>query len=282
LYRFRTGVLRFFMLQIFVRHSEDCPHAFDRTWEGCDCSKWFSGTADGKVYPRTSLGTRDWKKAQALVEKIYKDEIAPTGGITVAEAVEEWIKAIELREDVEPLKPRTLQRYRLVGARLVAFCQRQGIRHLVKVDGLVIRKLREEWRTDPNRQGEPGITRGTAKLRLRELGLFFTFAMGSRYIRANPLVNDCFKRKGKKKTEDKHITLPLDEEGDANYRKLLAAIPLYFDGTLSRKAGKRFTARRGVLSKRPTHFSAIMELMYETGLRESDAVMFDLDRAQRI
>lgn len=90
---------------------------------------------------------------------------------------------------------------------------------------------------------------------------FFAYCVSSKYLPANPW--DDVPRLADDESE---ATLPLDEEGDANWRKVREGL-IPFLQTLKRPSNP--------LWRNPESFLALVELMYHTGLRRSDAVLFD-------
>ncbi|HXA25590.1 MAG TPA: tyrosine-type recombinase/integrase [Acetobacteraceae bacterium] len=76
------------------------------------------------------------------------------------------------------------------------------------------------------------------------------------------------------KKQDKGIaTLPLDRKGNANWLRIQEAVPAFVRGQLPRQK-----IRRGnPLLRHPDTFLTMLWLMYETGLRRSDALIFRPD-----
>jgi site-specific recombinase XerC len=79
------------------------------------------------------------------------------------------------------------------------------------------------------------------------------------------------------KPASEHIaTLPLDEDDThANWNRVRAGIVPFLKGELLMKNGKPFLRPSNPLWQNPESFLAFLELMYETGLRRSDAILFD-------
>jgi len=272
------------MLTIYARHNAPCRAALCaqhlslveiRAYRKCRCPKWYSGTHEGQYHPRTSLGTDNWNAAakalDAIKLKLQQGQQAHAGTVTVEVALREWIAEVELGGAAAG----TVTQWRSLGERLLQFCQRRHIPLLKDLNALAINGWRTEWSKEhTNRSATPGIKRSTAGNRITVLKHFFSFTRRMRWIPENPM--DLIGKKGKKDKVDyddeASATMPLDLEGDSNYRDLLAAIPAYCQHGPS---GRKLT---GLMVTRPDHLVAITELMYETGLRVSDAIMFDVSK----
>ncbi len=265
------------MLSIYVRHTKAClpdllkkrlsPEKI-RVYRHCECPKWYSGTHDGVTHSRTSLNANSWEAAERALDKI-KVLGAPEPGIpSLEKAVEKWFQEVKLSK----LAPNTEIKYEAFRLKLLEFCQRHKVRTLPQFDVLAINEWRIEWQKEQtNHRPEPGIKRNTENSRIATLKLFFGFVRRMRWIPENPM--DLIRRQKKGKQDAEEATMPLDEEGDQNYRQLLMAIPQLFAGELTTHSRKR----RSLMGTRPEHLVALVELMYETGLRVSDAISFRLD-----
>jgi integrase len=79
------------------------------------------------------------------------------------------------------------------------------------------------------------------------------------------------------KPETNHIaTLPLDEDKQhANWNRIRSSIVPFLKGELLMPNGKPFLRPSNPLWQHPENFLGLLELMYDTGLRRSDAIMFD-------
>jgi integrase len=66
--------------------------------------------------------------------------------------------------------------------------------------------------------------------------------------------------------------MPIDAEGDDNYRKILASVALFFAGQLVRTGRRLARRRRNPFLMDAVRFGLLIEFMYETGLRVSDAM----------
>jgi integrase len=74
--------------------------------------------------------------------------------------------------------------------------------------------------------------------------------------------------------DDENATLPYDLKGDANWQKIRSLLIPYLRNEIVRPGKSRRRCRRGVLTSNPENFLALVELMYFTGLRISDALHF--------
>ncbi len=273
------------MLSIYVRHTKAClegdggkrsgllakrlsPEKL-RAYRYCECPKWYSGMHDGVTHPRTTLNANSWEAAERALAGIKGSGTPEPGVPSVESAVAEWFKEVRLSK----LAPNTETKYDGFRLKLLDFCQRHKIRSLLQFDALAVNEWRSEWQAEgTGRRAEPGIKRNTENSRIATLKLFFGFVRRMRWLKENPM--DLIRRKkGGKLQDPEEATLPLDEEGDRNYRKLLAAIPELFAGKLAAHSRKR----SGLMSTRPDHLVAMTELMYETGLRVSDTITFKVD-----
>lgn len=77
--------------------------------------------------------------------------------------------------------------------------------------------------------------------------------------------------------DDDTATLPLDDDHtDTNWQRLRASIIPYLQGTLpERKGAPHFGRMENPLQRNPEAMLALLEVMYHTGLRRSDAILFD-------
>ncbi len=264
------------MLSIFVRHSRACledtlaPKKLSpeklRTWKHCDCPKWYTGTLEGKHHPRAALGANTWEEAEKALDRIKGKREAACESIAVEDAFAAWLDELALNR----LESGTIETRRTVGEKLAAFCKRERIFTLQNLDAAAINRWRKEWEQEQTRFREvPGLKRNTKKLRLAIVKTFFKFTRRMRWLKENPMDYVITERSKKGSAEEDHRTQPLDESGDKNYRALLAAITEHLT---SKFIDRR--KRTSPMGKRPAHLVCIVELMYETGLRVSDAIEF--------
>jgi integrase/recombinase XerD len=261
------------MLDLFRRHSAACLKTAalqklskkkQRVYPSCDCGCYFSGTWAGKTYPRTSLRCNDWREAQRLMESkmaatTLADRLAPGAAIdiTLGEALERWRETAELAGRAQ----QTLKKHKFIREQLIAVAGKET--PLARVDGEVVNKLRLGWVRD-------GIRNSTHRTYLCYLGSFFNFARKRprKWIIESPVPETS--EWPAKIDIDREETMPLDPEGgDANYQKVLAALKA---GRDKQPRGRKPLPMRGHLDS----LIALCKLMYESGPRISDAIMFRL------
>lgn len=269
------------MLMIFVRHTKAClgnpaknipgllskglsPEKL-RQYKHCSCPKWYRGTQEGKTYPRMALNANSWEAAERALEKIKTGDRPEVSGVSMEKAVAAWIEEVTLNHAASG----TLAQWRSFTGKLLNFCERKKIRAVQNLDPTAINQWRGEWVHEKGRHGI-GIKPNTARGRITVLKLFFKFTRRMRWIKEDPM--SLIKIIAPKDEDEECQTLPLDEEGDANYRGLLRAIPEFIEGM-------RGCSFRPAAWK-PAHLSALTELMYETGLRISDAFAFEIGRME--
>lgn len=275
------------MLALFVRHTKTClgdpakgkPGLLDkglsaealRTWRKCGCPKWYTGTYEGRWHPRTSLGTTDWAEAERRLTAIQtgkpmvQEQAAPSGGVLVKAALEAWLEELAL-PDANIAKSTLLKRQRFA-QHLAEFCQSQGVLTIQQFTAPVINRWRASWQKEEHNNGT-GLKPSTARLRLARLSLIFKFARRMGWLSQNPM--EMVKQAGPSRGPSNR-TMPLDEEGDKNYRALLKKIPEYLE---------RHKNVSCILGSKPASLVAITEVMYETGLRVSDAIQLKVDEIE--
>jgi integrase/recombinase XerC len=239
-----------------------------QNYRQCRCAWWVSGTASsGHLIPQRSLKVHTWQEAKEIVQKLNQEE-APNAPVTLARARTQWLTELRLSGRTE----HTAYAYDRAVGKLLDFCAKQGVVHFRHVTTDLLNQLRLQW-------VEKQAARNTQNNDLSWIGMFFKFAMREGWMTVNPvkLLDRPYRPKKNADAdndEEDNATLPLDEEGDANYRRILAAITPYFAGQIARPGQRPFRARLGVFSRHPENFNSLCELMYETGLRISDAQHF--------
>lgn len=266
------------MLTIYVRHTQLCLHGDEKkpgliakdlsieelnVWKRCGCPKWYSGMLNGKRHPRASLKCNTWDDADKALDKIKEAGCPSRPDTSIAHAAKEWLAEAE----IDGLASSTQRQRRSVVKVLMEFCATKKITYLRDIDPELFNAWRRLWKLTP----------GSAKNRTTNSKMFFRFCQRMRWLQESPIALLKTKRRKNRKTEtgewvpeEAHQTLPLDEEGDANYQRLLGAIP----GFLASHPN-----RQGPMSD-PKRLIALTELMYETGLRVCDAMMFLRDRME--
>lgn len=222
----------------------------------CRCAWWVSGSTDhGRVIARQSLKVYTWDAASAALKKLNQSEEARP--VTLTRARDQWATELGLGGRARV----TVARYLWAVSKLVSLAGESTA--LAAVTPVLINRLRAEWVAK-------GVALATHRNELSWISMFFKYAVRMGYIRENPVSKVDPVRKRRRPDDDGEeeptATLPLDLEGDRNYRQLVAAIPPYLE--------THVRGREGVFYRRPGHLVALAELMYETGLRVSDAVFF--------
>lgn len=232
----------------------------------CRCAFWVRGTNDhGKFIPPQSLKARTLEAATAKVKELNKADTNDVG-ISLLKAQQSWLAELRLRS----LSPDSIRQYELTVDLLRTWGERQKppVTELTRVTPDMINQLRAEWLSK-------NCAPNTHRNRLAWLSGFFKYAHRMGWINDVPTLRVAPVRKSRPTDETRdEATLPLDLEGDDNYRKILAAIPLYLTGKIGKNNPR---IRTSPIGSRPAHLVALAELMYETGLRVSDAVHFRVD-----
>jgi hypothetical protein len=106
------------MIDVYVRHSADCPKGDDSSYKRCRCPKWLYVDIPGKgPRSRTSAKTRSWEKAEQEARRIESGASLPEARnehtrITIAAAVDEYLQAAGdrgIESDTKLKKIRTLK-----------------------------------------------------------------------------------------------------------------------------------------------------------------------------
>jgi integrase len=126
---------------------------------------------------------------------------------------------------------------------------------------------------------ERGFTHYTQKTYREAAVMVFRWAHDNEYIKRNPTKTAHKLRKPARPSTDEmmkrisrdHGTIPspLDSKGNANWQRILTALPHWVEGK---------AARVNPLLRKPfAPFMLLLLVMYETGLRRSDAIIFRPD-----
>ena len=86
-------------VEVYTRHSAECPNAADRAWKRCRCPRWLTWRQGGKEI-RQSAKTRSSEKAQEVATEIEErfrralkgEEVELPGGMTIEEAVRLYLE----------------------------------------------------------------------------------------------------------------------------------------------------------------------------------------------
>lgn len=89
------------MLDLYRRHSADCPHAdAGRDWNRCRCPIWCCGEIDGKQV-RKSVKTRDWTRAARRISEWEQSPRKAGVVVSIRRAVESYLSDCRARRLAE-------------------------------------------------------------------------------------------------------------------------------------------------------------------------------------
>lgn len=237
------------MLSLYRRHLSDCPHRTDRLYRRCTCPVWIMGTDPRGKFHRHTLHTNSWTAAEEQRRKIEVGE-SDKPRIEIDAALDAWLAALRAAKR----KERTIEQvHGAMARRLSEWCKDQGYVHLDKLDLATIDRHISSW----------NYASTTHRARIRLLRSFLKFCVARKWIAENPAVGVLMPEQAQEPT----LPFTVEEE-----RRL-------FDAAL------RFGDRRhfnGLWSKHPATARALMLVMRWTGLRVSDAVMFEPFRIEAV
>lgn len=127
------------MLTISRRHSAAKCKQTSRTFRRCSCPIYCDGTLNGRRIKK-SLKTRNWQRAQQLVQEIEAAGHEPNK-ITVKSACDSFIRDAETRE----LKPATIAKYKLLFTKFQNWADSEGLQYLNQFDLEALRRYRGTW-----------------------------------------------------------------------------------------------------------------------------------------
>lgn len=224
-----------------------------RAHKGCGCTLWFYGTWAGKTYPRQSLDVTIWTEAEKLID-IKKASTTGNAKVKLADAIRDWHR----EKTDEGLSSTTIDRHEEIGAALLKTAGQDAL--LQEVDASVIRSLRNAW-------AQRDLKPSTRRTYLEWLKSFFTFCINEpqEWISKSPLPK---KLPPRSNPEDHEETMPLDPKGGKeNYLKVIAALS-------GPRTWRMSTRGRPSPPLRAERLALLCQLMFESGMRISDAIMF--------
>jgi integrase/recombinase XerD len=245
------------MLTLYRRHKPKCRGLINtaaqlereptnqerRAFNKCKCKIWAGGTLAGHEV-RKSVGTRDWTKANQIVqgweaeEKVTVKETA----ITLDDA---WTR-IHADMLARALSMETTRKYKRLENQMKAFATKLGITHLNQFNLDNLTQFRATWTDKPRSAGK----------KLERMRAFFSFALDRDWVQANNA------KKIKIKVKDTPA-LPLTAE---ELQNIYAACD-----ALAAEAPK--------LSKLKAYrLKTLLLVMRYAGLRMSDAVRLSKDK----
>ncbi|OLC97693.1 MAG: hypothetical protein DMG35_15875 [Acidobacteria bacterium] len=235
------------MLTLYRRHKPTCPHFSEgRSYHHCKCAIWADGVLAGREV-RKSLRTRDWTKANRMVQKWEAEEqiIERAAPVTLADAWKSLLADLVARK----LSDSTIRKYKLLERQMTAYGEEHGLKMPAQFDLDVLSKFRATWKDGPR----------TAGKKLERLRAFFRFAQKRKWVPDNlasdlraPKVFLC-------------PTMPFTRE---EMLRILAAIDKYRCEFSNRGAEN---ARR---------IRALVLLLRYSGMRIGDAVSLTSDRIE--
>jgi integrase/recombinase XerD len=200
-------------IQIFTRHSEDCPYRGDEAHKKCKCPKHLRWSHGGRQH-RQSAKTRSWSAAEEVrrsVEDKFRSgsgqpvRIATEAKKTLADAIRLYIQ----HKKNEGIKHKAAKSYESQLGRLEQFMSQRQIYFPADMRKEDLIEFQAAWDTYKSTQ-----TRARATTRLRG---FLNFAHESGWIDKVPKLS--------RVKIDEPPTLPLSTE---EYQKLLDTIPSTF------------------------------------------------------
>ena len=239
------------MLIVYPRHLKSCAEKLHRrgltpremrVWRRCGCPLWVIGTDPRGTYYRQSLNTTNWTTAEEQKRKI-EAAIEETPRVEVASALENWKSALLAAKRGE----RTVaQVHGAMAKSLAAWCAHAGLRFLDELTLPVLDEFVRSWR----------LASTTHRGRIDLMRSFFRFAKNRKWIIENPAAGLI------KPAEELEPTLPFTAEEE---RRIF-------------EATEHFHERRnfgGLWARNPETARALLYVLRWTGLRISDAVVFE-------
>jgi integrase/recombinase XerD len=223
------------VITIFVRHTPGCKWEGEEFAKGCKCRKHFRWSQDGKQY-RRKAGTRSWAEAEEqkrMLEAQLRGDPPPADApMSLRAALDSFIK----NKEGQGIGKDVIERNRRELTRFATFAENQGVFTVRAVALPLLTSYRGSWpETYPST-----ITRALVQKRLRG---FLRYCVDSGWLVRVPKLSPI--------TMDEPPTMPLTE---AEYQKLLAAVPLEFPNGLGQR------------------LRAVIQVMRWSGLSVRDAV----------
>jgi site-specific recombinase XerD len=269
-------------LNLYRRHTEEClatlekrfgkdhlTHHFLAAYKRCDCPIWMRGRSRSGAKVREACKTRDWEQAGPVAAERFegRPQAAPAL-ITLTESLDRWLNEKESHSES------TQRKYRFNAQKFIDLMAKSKITRLSEVTVDHVITLRNLLRAQKRKAGTINNYR-------KILGIWFTYAeemeWGGKDWK-NP-VKKVPRERGKAR-----VTKPLDEEGDTQWRRLQAEIAPYLERRNQRNDESNWfgrATRTNSLNKKPEAFLALIELLYYTGLRISDAIRFNPSKIKK-
>jgi site-specific recombinase XerD len=256
-------------LVLVRRHKQACQDALRsqghtdkqlREYHACNCRCRIEGTNRYGLRFRKSLKTRDWEEALAMLEEYRERQPEnPRPGkqrMALEPGLDQWLAELQ---PAHRLTDKTVAQYRRASLLL--------INHMRSQDRYFLDEVRPEDLTALQAKWDGKIERSTIHHRRTRLSMWLNYAVLKEWIDKNPYKN-MIKWETVDEEEGQNQTLPLDEGlgVDTNWQRLQGAAIPYILAHLG--------TRSSVLRTAPETFLLLLQLMYHTGLRISDALRF--------
>lgn len=226
-----------------------------KTHKRCDCPVWMVGKDGTNEYIRETCKTRDWSYAEktAIPERMKQgvEEAKPAKvRMTLSEGRERWLK----EKDRLKRKSNTTRKHRLTSKVLIASLP-PNIKWMDQVTRDHIEALCDRYREEKKAPKTINVYRS---------GMFnwFEYARGQKWVTENPVELVSLEPEDVEREE----TLPLDDEGDANWRLMMAEIGPFLERQKIRSSRS--------IKRYPESFRTLLEFLRHTGLRICDTVHF--------
>jgi integrase/recombinase XerD len=173
------------MLNLYRRHKPTCRYfAEPRTYNKCKCKIWAAGMLAGAVV-RKSVGTRDWTKANQIIQGWEAEEHVTVkyAAVTLDDA---W-KSIHVDFASRNLAHETIRKYKQLEKQMKAFAKDRGLTLLSQFDLDSLGQFRATWKDKPRSAGK----------KIERLRSLFGFAVDREWVKSNipakmkmPIVHD--------------------------------------------------------------------------------------------
>lgn len=251
---------------------------------------WVGGKNDhGIVIPRRSTKSRNLELAERCLHEInqllsWSEEAfdralekalnappPPKPAMSLVEAKGHYLETLENRDSSRRAYETNVQK-------LLDFVD---VRLVKDVTSLHCEKLQTKWLNHVN----PPYALNTIRTYRMHTSTFMNYCVKRDWIASNPWKKvDPVKKKALthdqiiagEKPDEESATLPLDLSGSTNWLRIQSSIVPFLQHQLVADSNTR-KRRANPLAQNPENFRALLELMYETGLRRSDAILFRPD-----
>jgi integrase len=239
------------MLSLYCRHLRICEKKLRakgmttgelRTHRRCGCPVWLIGLDPHGAYHRHSLNTTSWQVAEHLKRAIELGT-PEVPRVEIASALDAWKNALLAAKR----QPRTVRQvHGAMTASLAAWCAHAGLQYLSELNLGLLDKWVSTW----------DYASTTHRSRIDLARSFFKFCLTRKWIGDNPASGLL------KPSDNREPTLPFTIEEEA---RIFAT-------------AEQFGNRRhfgGLWSAHPETARALLLVLRWTGLRASDAVLFE-------